>query len=85
MIQMAQSGLLGSDPISCEVGISGQSRRQEPCVPFLPDTIHYSCETQFTRKVDETFAMPSDSGPSNPFIQAFCHSWNVASVTNIPP
>jgi hypothetical protein len=29
--------------------------------------------------------MPRDSGPSNPFIPAFCHSWNVASVTNIPP
>ncbi|KAJ6947518.1 hypothetical protein NC651_002030 [Populus alba x Populus x berolinensis] len=29
MTRMAQSGLLGSDPISCEVGISGQSRRQE--------------------------------------------------------
>jgi Fe2+ transport system protein FeoA len=28
MIQMAQSGLLGLDPICCEVGISGQSRRQ---------------------------------------------------------
>jgi hypothetical protein len=28
MTQMAQSGLLGSDPICCEVGISGQSRRQ---------------------------------------------------------
>ena len=26
-----------------------------------------------------------DSGPSNPFIPAFYHSWNVASVTNIPP
>jgi hypothetical protein len=24
---MAQYGLLGSDPICCEVGISGQSRR----------------------------------------------------------
>jgi hypothetical protein len=52
--------------------------------PFLPDMIHYSCETQFTRKIDESFAMPSDSGPSNPFIPAFYHSWNVASVTNIP-
>jgi hypothetical protein len=29
--------------------------------------------------------MPRDGGPSNPFIPAFCHSWNVASVTNIPP
>jgi hypothetical protein len=29
--------------------------------------------------------MPRDSGPSNPFIPAFCHSWDVASVTNIPP
>jgi hypothetical protein len=29
MTQMAQSGLLGSDPIYCEVGISGQSRRQK--------------------------------------------------------
>jgi hypothetical protein len=47
--------------------------------------IHYSCETHFTRKIDETFAMPSDNGPSNPFIPAFYHSWNVASVTNIPP
>jgi hypothetical protein len=28
MTQMAQSGLLGSNPIYCEVGISGQSRRQ---------------------------------------------------------
>jgi len=28
MTQMAQSGLLGSDPICYEVGISGQSRRQ---------------------------------------------------------
>jgi hypothetical protein len=27
MTQMAQSSLLGSDPICCEVGISGQSRR----------------------------------------------------------
>jgi hypothetical protein len=27
MTQMAQYGLLGSDPICCEVGISGQSRR----------------------------------------------------------
>jgi hypothetical protein len=26
MNQMAQSGLLGSDPIYCEVGISGKSR-----------------------------------------------------------
>jgi hypothetical protein len=46
--------------------------------------IHCSFETQFTIKIDKTFAMPSDSGPSNPFIPAFCHSWNVASVTNIP-
>jgi len=36
-------------------------------------------------KIDETLAMPSDSGLSNPFIPAFCHYWNVASVTNIPP
>jgi len=28
MTQMAQSGLLGLDPIYCKVGISGQSRRQ---------------------------------------------------------
>jgi hypothetical protein len=27
MTQMAQYGLLGSDPIYCEVGISKQSRR----------------------------------------------------------
>ena len=27
MTQMAEYGLLGSDPICCEVGISGQSRR----------------------------------------------------------
>jgi len=26
MTQMAQSSLFGSDPICCEVGISGQSR-----------------------------------------------------------
>jgi hypothetical protein len=37
------------------------------------------------RKIDETLAMPSDRGPSNPFIPAFFYSWNVASVTNIPP
>jgi len=29
MTQMAQSDLLGSDPICCDVGISGQSRRQK--------------------------------------------------------
>jgi hypothetical protein len=58
---------------------------KDPCIPFLPYMIHCSCETQFTRKIDETLAMPRDSSPSNPFIPAFCHSWNVASVINIPP
>ena len=57
---------------------------KDPCIPFLPEMIHYSCETQFMKKIDETLTMPSDSGPSNPFIPAFCHSWNVASVTTHP-
>jgi hypothetical protein len=33
--------------------------------------IHCSRKTQFTRKIDETLAMPRDGGPSNPFIPAF--------------
>jgi hypothetical protein len=37
------------------------------------------------RKIDETLAMPRDSSPSNPFIPAIYHSWNVISVTNISP
>ena len=49
---------------------------KDPCVPFLPDTIHCSCETQFTRKVYETFAMPRDSGQSNPFIQALLFQYH---------
>jgi hypothetical protein len=64
---------------------SSRHSSKDPCILFLLDMIHCSCETQFTRKIDETLAMPSDSGPSNPFILAFCHSWNVVSVTNIPP
>jgi hypothetical protein len=64
---------------------SSKHSSKDPCIPFLPYMIHYSCETQFTRKIDETLAMPRDSSPSNPFIPAFCHSWNVASITNIPP
>jgi len=34
MTQMAQYGLLGSDPICCEVGISGQSRRHRIALGF---------------------------------------------------
>ena len=49
---------------------------KDPCIPFLPCMILCSCETQFTRKINKTLAMPSDSGPSNPFIPAFYHSWN---------
>jgi len=64
---------------------SSRHSSKDPCISFFPYLIHCSCETQFTRKIDETLAMPSDSGPSNQFILAFCHSWNVASVTNIPP
>jgi len=32
-----------------------------PCIPFLPDIKHCGFETQFTRKINETFAMPSNS------------------------
>jgi hypothetical protein len=64
---------------------SSRHSSKNPFILFLRYMIHCSCETQFTRKINETLTMLSDSGPSNPFIPAFCHSWNVASVTNIPP
>jgi hypothetical protein len=64
---------------------SSRHSSKDPGIPFLPYMIHCSCKTQFTRKIDKTLAMPRDGGPSNPFIPAFFHSWNVASVTNIPP
>jgi len=51
-----------------------------------------SCQTQYNElrtpiyeKICESFTIPSDSNTSNPFIPAFPHSRNVASVTNIPP
>ena len=46
---------------------SAYQKKKDPCVLFLPDTIHCSCETQFTRKVDETFVMPSECATMNPF------------------
>jgi hypothetical protein len=36
-------------------------------------------------KLTKLLPCQSDRGPSNPFIPALFYSWNVASVTNIPP